>query len=398
MGRPLKITHLTIYRDLPAGIRKQLRFEANAASHITQADWTVVAAHGGQLEEPFEKAIPRVFRFTLLRPLYGWLLAMRLSRTSDVLLLRHMPFDPFAFIFAPFIPNRVSIHHSKEIEELPLIRPGLTGRAAAWMERRAGRFAVGKTLGVLGVTGDIAEYQCVARSVNKSHATYSNGVDLDSVGIVSDVRHETAVNVVFMCETFSQWHGLDRLIDAVAAADHVPGELVIHLIGNLPEMLDQHLNSLGSRQKVFLRHGFMERQAYLEVLAKADLGLGSLALDRQNMIEGSTLKVREMLAMGLPVWANHKDTSLPSDFVYFHQADKVCLDSILGFAVEMKQHSRQQIRESAAKYVSKIAAMIGIIPWLASLLGRSDYGDAQLSDGRSEARPAASMRTTEDQD
>lgn len=398
MGRPLKITHLTIYRDLPAGIRKQLRFESNAASHITQADWTVVAAHGGKLVEPFERAIPRLFQFTLLRPLYGWMLAWRLSRAADILLLRHMPFDPFAYIFAPLIRNRVSIHHSKEIEELPLIRPGLTGRAAAWMERRAGRFAVGNAIGILGVTGDIAEYQCAARSVRKSRATYSNGVDLDAVGITFDARQKNAVNVVFMCETFSQWHGLDRLIDAVAAADDVPDELVIHLIGNLPDQVDRHLNSLGNRQNVFMRHGFMERKAYLEVLAKADVGLGSLALDRQNMIEGSTLKVREMLAMGLPVWANHKDTSLPSDFVYYHQADKVSLDSILGFAVEMKQHSRRQVRESAARYVSKIAAMIGIIPWLASLLGRSDYGDAQLSDGRSEALPAAPMRTTEDQD
>lgn len=377
--KPFTVTHLTIYRDLPAGIRKQLRFEASAASSLSGVQWNTIAAHGGDLREPFERAIPRWFRFPLLRYLYGWILARRLSKSADVLLLRHMPFDPFAFLLARLIPNRVSVHHSKEIEELPLIRPGLVGNAAALLERWAGRHAVRQTIGVLGVTGDIADYQCTARVLDKPTATYSNGVNLDTVHEVDDQRDAQHINVVFMCETFSLWHGLDRLIAAVAEAPHIGAngwtDLTIHLIGNLPETLATQINALGDAGRVFKIHGFMGQAEYLEVLSRADVGLGSLALDRQNMIEGSTLKVREMLAMGLPVWANHKDTALPETFRYYCNAKKINLADIQHFGISMKPISRTKIRGASAEFVSKIGVMRTIMPWLRDLVGRTGSGN-----------------------
>lgn len=73
--------------------------------------------------------------------------------------MRHMTFDPFALIFAPLIPNRVSIHHAKEIEELRLIRQGWKGRLASVVEKFCGKFSVCKAKMILGVTNEIAEYE-----------------------------------------------------------------------------------------------------------------------------------------------------------------------------------------------------------------------------------------------
>lgn len=53
-------------------------------------------------------------------------------------------------------------------------------------------------------------------------------------------------------------------------------------------------------------HGPLDRTATLGVLARADAGIGTLALHRKRMDEACALKVREYLAVGLPVvYANH---------------------------------------------------------------------------------------------
>ena len=51
----------------------------------------------GEPVQSFERRIPALFRPMFLRNLYGWLVIKRLARSYDIVLLRHMPFDPFVF-------------------------------------------------------------------------------------------------------------------------------------------------------------------------------------------------------------------------------------------------------------------------------------------------------------
>lgn len=65
-------------------------------------------------------------------------------------------------------------------------------------------------------------------------------------------------------------------------------------------------------------HGFLDRSAYLSILARADVGIGTLALHRKGMEEASPLKVREYLACGIPILLAYEDTDLSGanfDFV-----------------------------------------------------------------------------------
>lgn len=360
----LRIVHLTVYRDLPAGIRKQIKYEQEASAHLRDAQWTCLAVHNGRTAEAFERSIPAPFRLVLLRSLYGWIVTMRLSRQYDFVLVRHMNFDPFVFLFAPLIPNRVSVHHSKEVEELPLIRPGLAGRMAAALERVTGRFAVRCSAGILGVTREIAEYECETRAPGKPCSSYPNGIDLKGVDIADDRRSPDAVHIVFICETFTEWHGLDRLLSAVAGAVNPPPGLVIHLIGNLSMQQRAQLSALGDRQSLFRVHGFLEAKAYQGILAAADVGLGSLALDKQKLREGATLKVRELLAMGLPVYSGHRDTALPASFPYYMEQPAVDIGQLHAFATRMKGVPRVLVRETAAPYIDKRGAMQNVADWL----------------------------------
>lgn len=364
---PLRVVHLTVYRDLPSGIRKQIKWEQSASKRLQGVEWTSLAVHSGPALESFERRIPRLLRAMFLRNLYGWLTTLRLARTNDVVIVRHMVFDPFAFLFAPFIRNRVSLHHSREWEELPLIRPGLAGRLAGALERITGWVAVRCAMGVMGVTTEIARFQVESRAPGKPAGLYVNGVDLDTVHEVADCRSDDWVRVVFMSNTFSEWHGLDRLVDAVRDAPTVPAHLTLHLIGHLSEPQKQQITALGSRAKVFRIHGFLETEAYRALLAKADVGLGSLAMDRQNLQEGATLKVREMLGMGLPVYSGHADTALDTKFPFYHHVASVDIAGLEQFAQSMKTHSRSEVRAAAGPFIEKAATMQVAADWLRGL-------------------------------
>lgn len=58
-------------------------------------------------------------------------------------------------------------------------------------------------------------------------------------------------------------------------------------------------------------HGLMGDDDYLPLLAQADIALGTLALERKQMIEASPLKVCEYMARGIPAIIGYKDTNFP---------------------------------------------------------------------------------------
>lgn len=362
----LRLVHVTLYRDLPAGVRKQILWEQKAALMLKGAQWDQLALHGGAVQESFEKRIPRLFRPMFLRHLYAWMVLWRIRKQYDYLLVRHMPFDPFAIIFAPLIRNRITIHHAKEVLELKLIRGGIAGQLAAMLERVSGKVAVATARAVLGVTPELAEYQTQLRAPNKPRSVYANGIDLQSVSLLDDARNPQRVEAAFICHTFSAWHGLDRLIDVIVSAAPSPDALVIHLIGSLSETQKRQIASQPAAAAIFQLHGMLESDAYRTLLARCDIGIGSLAMDRQNLTQGSTLKVRELLASGLPLFSNHEDPSLPDAFPYYRLAP-LDLPALLDFARDMKSYTRQQVREASAPYIDKRASMQKVVDWLQNL-------------------------------
>jgi glycosyltransferase involved in cell wall biosynthesis len=57
-------------------------------------------------------------------------------------------------------------------------------------------------------------------------------------------------------------------------------------------------------------HGYMKRSQYIDIVAKCDAGLGTMALWRKRFQEASPLKVREYLASGLPVILGYHDSDV----------------------------------------------------------------------------------------
>jgi len=82
------------------------------------------------------------------------------------------------------------------------------------------------------------------------------------------------------------------------------------------------------------------------------------------MHEGTTLKVREMLAMGLPVFSGHRDSALPDTFPYYASRNVMKLADLYNFACSMKGVTRGEVRDAAAPFIEKRFAMQGVINWL----------------------------------
>jgi len=351
----LKVVHISVSRQFSYGQLSQLKYEYNAAQTLEGHQWVTVGYHVGPSVDGFIKKIPFIFRGMFLRNLYGWLVAVRLSRSHDLVLMRHMTFDPFALIFARVIKNRVSIHHSKEVEELKVIRPGWKGRLASVLERFCAKVSVCNAQMILGVTEEISEYERLTYCIGKNTGVYSNGIELSSIDILADRRDPVEINVAFICGTFSNWHGLDRLFRAfeegfVSASDP---KIRVHLIGRLLEDQVDAIKKSERLSEMFVCHGLLDRADYYPILEKCDYGITSLALERKSLREASTLKVREMLALGLPVFSGHIDVALPRSREWVKVVNSVCLSDLISFGVRVKKVSRNCVREESAELIDK---------------------------------------------
>jgi glycosyltransferase involved in cell wall biosynthesis len=349
----MKVVHLTVLRNLVGGQRKQLQQERIAASALQGVQWDTIAIHDGDPQSEFERRTPALFRRQILRYIYSWFVAYQLSRQYDLLLMRHAPFDLPGAFFSRFIKNRVSIHHCREIEELPLIRPGLLGKVLSVVERAFGGQIIRNTRAVLGVTREVAEYEVQrAKCPDKPRYIYPNTISTRLVELLPDERERSIVHAAFICGQFTAWHGLDILVDGLAKeAQTYAGKLRIHLIGNLSNEQRKSVIEVGSG--IFEIHGHMTEEQYRRIVSRCDVGIGSLALFRQFMTESSTLKMCEMLAMGLPVYSGDPDVVLPEGFTYCKVDRSPSIAELYEFGLQMKRCSREEVRMAAQPFIEK---------------------------------------------
>jgi glycosyltransferase involved in cell wall biosynthesis len=282
--------------------------------------------------------------------------------------VRHSTADPFAFIFSPFVKNRISIHHTMEIGELKQSRQNWKGLAASILESYSGRFGAKYTAAFVGVTNEIADYQKrVNRQPAKPAFVFPNGIALEEVRIAADLRQSDEVEAVFISSKFARWHGLDKLVDLALKeiGAHRPS-ITIHLVGELSAEQDLSISRSSSSAVRFVCHGSLTDTDFIIVFARCDFGFDALSIDSKGLGEASTLKVRELLAAGLPVFSSHKDAALPLDFPFYHTQSEFDLKDLVSFGLKMKKYARDEVRRMASKYISKESVMLKLLADIAN--------------------------------
>lgn len=178
--------------------------------------------------------------------------------------------------------------NSKDVEEI---------KRAGWVDRvlhlATRQHLLRAAAGFVAVSHEIAD---TLQPFGKPVCVIANGFDVRSVQPRKPPCN-TRPQIVFVGSPGQAWHGVDKVLDL---ARRLPG-FDFHIVG--PELA-------GDTPSNVVRHGYLDPAALTALYRRIDVGIGSLALHRNNMIEASPLKVREYLSYGLPVIVGYQDTDL----------------------------------------------------------------------------------------
>jgi glycosyltransferase involved in cell wall biosynthesis len=245
-----------------------------------------------------------------------------------------------------FLGPYYTVHHTFEEAELAASSHRVA-RLLLFLERTLGRRTVARARGIICVTSEIASYELgrLPSRAERPVLIYPNGVLYSDDGDELPDMRGHQVEVVFLSSQFFGWHGLDDLLESMSRSRE---DVVVHLAGVVPEPL---LRKASEDRRIRV-HGTLDPSAVGQLIARGWVGLSSFGLAQKKMTEACTLKVREYLRAGLPVYAGHRDSALPADFPYFRQG-QADLASIVAYAREMRAAPRAAVSRMARPYIDK---------------------------------------------
>lgn len=157
---------------------------------------------------------------------------------------------------------------------------------------------LGLASGIVFVSREIAEGPSF-QNVKSPRVVIGNGIDFSRTPDPREAEKE-GTRFVFIGTGGQDWHGVDKILQLAAARP----QWSFDLIG--PPHAEVHRLPRNVRL-----HGPLAGEEATAILKGAHFALGTLALHRINMSEASPLKVRQYLALGLPVITAHVDTDFP---------------------------------------------------------------------------------------
>ena len=152
--------------------------------------------------------------------------------------------------------------------------------------------------GAVFVTRELAGSPRFAR-FGLSHVVIANGTRLD--GPPAPASSTERPRLFFIGFPGQAWHGIDKIYALARRRPDYDFDLVGVPATDVPEDLRDRVTG----------HGTLVRDAYLPLLALADVAVGTLALHRKEMDEACPLKVREYLGHGVPTLIGYEDTDFP---------------------------------------------------------------------------------------
>lgn len=340
----LRVLHSAHMRTPKVGVIRQMEYEQFAADELGIPWHSRMVCHG-YVDSPVTVKIDTAGGYTSFKKkYYQWLEEQ--SSSYDLIMLRYAKNDPFQY---QFIKNCsvpvVTMHHTMEVYEL-VGNGNLKSRMLAEIERFVGRLTLQKVSAIAAVTNEIGTYQKVrSGQSDKTVIHYGNGAVygenpvLPQQNLTADC-HE----FIFLSSEFPVWMGLDLLF---AAAQTCKRMFKVHIVGSLTDVQKTML----SADERFVAHGYLDSQNVDKLMSVCTLGLSTFGIHRKRFTEGNTLKTREYLRAGLPVYAGHKDVF--DDSFRFHRDGVADFVDILSFADEMVSVDRKEVSEAARPIIEK---------------------------------------------
>ncbi|XOF34675.1 MAG: glycosyltransferase [Candidatus Electrothrix sp. YB6] len=367
MEKKINVLHVASMIKYRVGIVQQMQWETTSAK-VLKIPWeTKLYCPRNLTDDTFSciKHSPCIRidnSQVFLRELYTWLRLQKEFyqwleneiKQYDLLLLRYSINDPFLYSFLrrAGIPV-VLVHHTLETFELAM-RPGPASVLRALAEKLMGKRSLQAASGIIAVTQEIVDYEIARRKGNDIPTTvYPNGIYYKKTP--ADDHRTKEPELIMVASFFHAWHGLDLLLDSMESCSE---SFTLHLVGELPAVY----KARASNKKRIHIHNSLTHNQIKRLAASCWVGLSSFALHRKHMQQACTLKVREYLMMGLPVYADYEE-NFPPAFPYFCKGE-ANIENILLFAKKMRSVSRESVAEIAEPYISKTGLLKGLYQWL----------------------------------
>ncbi|MDN5215970.1 glycosyltransferase [Fulvivirgaceae bacterium BMA12] len=152
-------------------------------------------------------------------------------------------------------------------------------------------------------------------------STDNNGVDLDKIKLKKTQQHPKKLTLIGVAG-LSIWHGYERIIKGVAEyykqrQEENQVDLSFLIVGDGPEFqnLSNLIDELNINNHVRLV-GQKRGKELDDLFDQCQVAAASFGLHRLNIQSGSTIKVREYCARGIPFILSYDDIGLGNDFKY----------------------------------------------------------------------------------
>lgn len=144
-----------------------------------------------------------------------------------------------------------------------------------------------------------------------------NGIDVGKV-TPRNIKKDETIDLLAVA-MMAPWHGYDRVIEGLHNYYAAGGRrnVVLHLVGlgaasrDYQQLTDRY--SLGAH---VIQHGKKFGADLDDLYDIADIGVGSLATHRKNVMRTNTLKVLEYMSKGLPVLCDEGEEGIPQKSKY----------------------------------------------------------------------------------
>ena len=210
----------------------------------------------------------------------------------DIIYLRHSTVSPSMLALAAAFPTVLG-GDLDDLDEMKTRSP-----LRYWYARFTRDRLFGRARRIVVVTNEIARQPALSR-LGRPVSVFPNSIDVDSYPELAAPGNPSP-RLVFIGSPWLDWAGVDKIARLASAFPSWQFDLVGPDPGEVP----------GAPANVVL-HGLLSREAYLPIMAQADVAIGPLALHRKGLSEASALKVAEYLAYGIPVILANAETAFP---------------------------------------------------------------------------------------
>ncbi len=354
----MKILHASYFKEPIRGVLNQVLSEQKAAN-AAGLDFTskVLCASFGddysviKLNYSFSK-IRAVNWFRARRAYARWLVHQ--SKEYDALVVRWNSSDPFFTNALKRIKKPIfTVHHSKETVELEL--SGKLGKLRRIVDDILFRVASNYVSGLICVTEEILEFERDRAFAHVPGHVYPNGIYYDD-SIVPNGRIFCGAKpeIIFVASAFSAWHGLEEVLHSARTSS---SEFKLHVVGDARK----YRKNFNEDERIVF-HGNLNHVELTKMYSSCDIGLTSFSIGNSGLTIASTLKCREYLASGLPVYSGHLDVFSP-DFP-FYRVGPPDIQKILDFVQSMQGVDRFLVSRAAKPFIDKKLLLQDLCSWI----------------------------------